>query len=488
MGGSDPDLRTLDLSLGIWLDGARGELVGGDGDRTRLGASECRLLERLSSEEGGFVSSVELLDVLWPGDEAKTDNSVQSVVARLRRSIRACGGDPDLIQTGYGSGYRLQAPQSLESGDALGSLDPTPPGRENLVATCRQLVGEGKSLIGLHGEDIEAVLGVARALVSTLEHPPRPSSLEIDLNSATSLRGALRQLEARVGVPVARLQTEAGRRSALGHLLAGRRDLVLLLVGVSPPLLAELEPLLNRLAGCEGGPTVIVTSEQALGSPLTSVEVAALPAGSFSQVARQLLGSSLEDGECALLHAALGGSPEALVRERDLVVRLGLDVVLAVLLEEGRGRFPGCDLSPTARALLAAAAVAPPPARLSDLIAIAWRQEAAPALGEIDRAVAEIGILPWCSIRRSRGAVAIEVDERVRERCVEFAQDPRELMARALRLRVRQVEQARSTRRWGRVELLTGSLRPEPAWGPAVIEFLSKRRREAREHLGLLSG
>jgi len=76
----------------------------------RLTPNEFRLLVALARHAGQTLSREQLLDELH-GPEAAAlagfDRSVDSHVKNLRRKLEAAGGDPELIETVYGVGYRL---------------------------------------------------------------------------------------------------------------------------------------------------------------------------------------------------------------------------------------------------------------------------------------------------------------------------------------------------------------------------------------------
>jgi len=89
----------------------RGDLVV---DRTRHRATrggqplplthkEFGVLERLAAADGAPVSAEDLLEHVWDVNADPFSNAVAVTVARLRRKL----GDPPLIETVIGAGYRL---------------------------------------------------------------------------------------------------------------------------------------------------------------------------------------------------------------------------------------------------------------------------------------------------------------------------------------------------------------------------------------------
>ena len=89
----------------------RGDLVF---DRARRRASrsgrplsltrkELAVLEELMIADGAVVSAEELLERVWDENADPFTRTVTVTLARLRRKL----GDPELIETVVGSGYRL---------------------------------------------------------------------------------------------------------------------------------------------------------------------------------------------------------------------------------------------------------------------------------------------------------------------------------------------------------------------------------------------
>ena len=68
-----------------------------------LTRKEFGVLEQLAGASGAVVSAEELLEHVWDAHADPFSNTVAVTVARLRRKL----GDPPLIQTVVGAGYRL---------------------------------------------------------------------------------------------------------------------------------------------------------------------------------------------------------------------------------------------------------------------------------------------------------------------------------------------------------------------------------------------
>jgi DNA-binding response OmpR family regulator len=73
------------------------------GIRLTLTRKEFGVLERLAAADGTVVSAEELLEHVWDAHTDQFSNTVAVTVGRLRRKL----GDPPLIETVIGVGYRL---------------------------------------------------------------------------------------------------------------------------------------------------------------------------------------------------------------------------------------------------------------------------------------------------------------------------------------------------------------------------------------------
>jgi len=83
------------------------------GDRSLdLPALEYRLLEYLAYRPGAVVSRTELLDHLYDYNWEKFSNVIEHYVYALRTKMEA-GGEPRLLHTARGMGYRLEAEEKV---------------------------------------------------------------------------------------------------------------------------------------------------------------------------------------------------------------------------------------------------------------------------------------------------------------------------------------------------------------------------------------
>ena len=71
-----------------------------------LTRKEFGVLEMLVAADGGVVSAEELLEHVWDANTDPFSNTVSVTISRLRRKL----GNPALVETVIGSGYRLGAP------------------------------------------------------------------------------------------------------------------------------------------------------------------------------------------------------------------------------------------------------------------------------------------------------------------------------------------------------------------------------------------
>ncbi|WP_067458970.1 response regulator transcription factor [Actinomadura macra] len=89
---------------GIRLDPYRRRVVR-DGRELRLTKKEFAVLEELLRAEGGVVSAERLLERAWDENIDPFSNIVRVTMATLRRKL----GEPPVIETVTGAGYRLEA-------------------------------------------------------------------------------------------------------------------------------------------------------------------------------------------------------------------------------------------------------------------------------------------------------------------------------------------------------------------------------------------
>jgi DNA-binding response OmpR family regulator len=87
---------------GLTFDTAR-RIVTRDGRVIPLTTKELAVLETLMSADGAVVSSEDLLERVWDEHADPFTATVRVTLARLRRKL----GDPPLIETVVGAGYRL---------------------------------------------------------------------------------------------------------------------------------------------------------------------------------------------------------------------------------------------------------------------------------------------------------------------------------------------------------------------------------------------
>jgi DNA-binding response OmpR family regulator len=91
-------------TAGVVLDPAR-RVVTRDGGPVELTRKEFGVLESLLSARGAVVSSEELLERVWDANTDPFTTTVRVTVRSLRRKL----GEPPLIETVVGSGYRIPA-------------------------------------------------------------------------------------------------------------------------------------------------------------------------------------------------------------------------------------------------------------------------------------------------------------------------------------------------------------------------------------------
>jgi DNA-binding response OmpR family regulator len=95
---------TLSLALHVDLGTRRATANGNAIDLTRV---EFDLLACLLEAPGRVFTRPQLIDRIWGEDFAITDRTVDSHVKALRRKVADAGGDPGLVETVRGVGYRV---------------------------------------------------------------------------------------------------------------------------------------------------------------------------------------------------------------------------------------------------------------------------------------------------------------------------------------------------------------------------------------------
>ncbi|PIE06009.1 MAG: DNA-binding response regulator [Sorangium cellulosum] len=87
------------------------------GEAIELTRVEFDLLACLVQEPGRVYTRAQLIDRVWGNGFAITDRTVDSHVKGLRKKVAEAGGDPNLIETVRGVGYRVAAGPSCGSGE-----------------------------------------------------------------------------------------------------------------------------------------------------------------------------------------------------------------------------------------------------------------------------------------------------------------------------------------------------------------------------------
>jgi DNA-binding response OmpR family regulator len=91
-------------AVSLDADARRAEL---DGKELTLTYSEFEVLHALLAAQGRLLSRQELLDAIFGGHEFRDPRAIDVHVHHLRDKLASAGGDPDVIVTVRGAGYRL---------------------------------------------------------------------------------------------------------------------------------------------------------------------------------------------------------------------------------------------------------------------------------------------------------------------------------------------------------------------------------------------
>ena len=102
--GTPPDSPQSDLPLTADEETRRAHVSGRPLELTRV---EFDLLVSLLESPGRVFTRAQLIDRVWGDGFAISDRTVDSHVKSLRRKVGEVGGDPGLIETVRGVGYRI---------------------------------------------------------------------------------------------------------------------------------------------------------------------------------------------------------------------------------------------------------------------------------------------------------------------------------------------------------------------------------------------
>jgi two-component system response regulator BaeR len=78
-----------------------------NGHDLQLTAAEFRMLHYLASHPGRIYNRQQLLNAIYPDERALNDRAIDNYIKNLRKKIAATSGDPEMIQSVYGVGYKF---------------------------------------------------------------------------------------------------------------------------------------------------------------------------------------------------------------------------------------------------------------------------------------------------------------------------------------------------------------------------------------------
>ena len=109
-GGSTPDQADVAVFGDLAVDRSA-MIVSRNGAPISLTPTELKLLVELSRRPGQALSRQQLLRLVWDHDYLGDSRLVDACVQRLRAKVELVPGDPQLIRTVRGIGYRLDPPR-----------------------------------------------------------------------------------------------------------------------------------------------------------------------------------------------------------------------------------------------------------------------------------------------------------------------------------------------------------------------------------------
>ena len=160
---AEADVTALQFA-GFTLDTAARALVDASGREVALRRSEFELLRAFVAAPGRALSRDHLLDAVASRHAEPFDRSVDVLVGRLRRKIEPEPGEPRLIVTVPGVGYRFAArPQPLSAESATTPAAPVqapvaPPERRQLTILRCGLCGPALLAARRDPEDLQRLL------------------------------------------------------------------------------------------------------------------------------------------------------------------------------------------------------------------------------------------------------------------------------------------------------------------------------------------
>lgn len=116
-----------------------------DGRRVPLAPTEFRMLGALLAAGGRIVTKDELARRVWSGAPA-SDNSISRAVCAIRRALRS-RGEEQIVETIYGSGFRIAVPVELVAAKWQARPELGPASHRPMVVAClasaRELLARG---------------------------------------------------------------------------------------------------------------------------------------------------------------------------------------------------------------------------------------------------------------------------------------------------------------------------------------------------------
>lgn len=142
-GGDLPEAAPIGVAMVHSFAGFRfdpGTGLERDGRRVPLAPTETRLLATLLEAGGRIVTKDELAERVWSGAPA-SDNSISRAVCAIRRTLRRYS-DEQVVETIYGSGFRIAVPIELAPAPWRIYAVPASAGFQPVALACLQAARE----------------------------------------------------------------------------------------------------------------------------------------------------------------------------------------------------------------------------------------------------------------------------------------------------------------------------------------------------------
>ena len=320
-----------------------GERFLREGEETSLSPLQTDVLEALLNQVGRVVSREQLFREIWGETELSENRALDQLILRLRRIIEVEPSNPDHVLSVRGVGYRLvlhlESQVRAETGSAASPRQNLPYfpdaffGRQEVLDTLVEEVSGSRRLWTLLGP---GGAGKTRLSIETGHRWFREKGLSggvwfADLTEARSVVGVLQCIASVFDIQFAPQGDEEAWQVQLGHALAHREDMALILDNCEQAMEPVRQVVKHLRVRCEALRLLVTSRERLRVKGEKTVPIGAL---------------SVEDS-VGLFHARAGWDPSLLnPAEHDTVREICMTLdgqPLAIELAASRADFFGAS-------------------------------------------------------------------------------------------------------------------------------------------------